>query len=272
MVQVKVVRDPATSEGKAYMTAQRKYKLKKNAGYDYQEWNTDYKGNGCAKQYCNVARYDIPKFWDQGTAMSGLSVQRMEFTKLALGDAPPTPVNYNIKDKGDGTDFLLTTGEQILAPGQWGEDMDVRRVIMKNAVLCGGSINYRNCMFGKAFPVDPSKLSAELKGAYSAPSKNEKQWIFVIIEDVYFKMIRISVTLTASKGVHARVVDAGYISHSRTEDVTTSDSMAYDVSSRYNSKSYMPVASGFDAGGYGVGGFKFDIAAEMSTSLRGVTC
>ena len=270
MAQIKVTRDPETEMAKAYIVGRRKYILGKNKGYAYEEWYKSYKGNGCKKTYCNVARYDISKFWDNGSTASGFNVQRMEFTKMALGDAPPTA--YNKQFSADGEIFLQGTPTQILAPGEWGEDMDVRRVVLKNAVLCGGAINYENCMFGKAFPVDVKKFPASLKGSYNGPSKTEKQWFFVIIEDRYFKMVRVSITLGEDQGVYARTVDAGYVEHFRTSDVLTSDSMASDASAKFAQKSHMPVSPGYHGGGYGVGAFKFDLAAEMSVSLRDVSC
>jgi hypothetical protein len=77
------------------------------------------------------------------------------------------------------------------------------------------------------------------------------------------------------------VMDAGYISHVRNHnDIDTSDSMAYDVTDRYARRRFMPVAdcfahlctSGLSPSGYGVGAIKFDIASEMSLSLKGVEC
>jgi len=262
MVQVKVVVDPVTHQGKAFVTESRRYTHKSNAGYAYQHWTTPYSNrDGCKMGYCNVARYNIPTFWDQGVAFSGLSIQRMEFVKLSLGDSPPTAYN----EVYDGN--FLTSNRQILKPGEWGEDMDVRRVILKNGVLCGGAIHHKNCMFGKAFAADSKTVAG-----YAGPTKTSKQWLIIVIEHNYFKMVRIEISLNANKGVDARVVDAGYVGHTRTSDVLTSDSMANDGSAKWAQRSHMPVASSFDSGGYGVGGIKFDLAAEMSTSLLTISC
>ena len=129
------------------------------------------------------------------------SLTRLEYTKLSLGDAPPTGHNVVFEPS------FLTTSREILASGAWGEDMDVRRVIIKNGVLCGASINYANCMFGKAFA-----LKSTVPG-YSGPTKTRKDWVFVVVEHVWFKMIRVAITLNGDS-VHAEVIGAGYVSHS----------------------------------------------------------
>jgi len=90
---------------------------------------------------------------------------------------------------------------------------------------------------------------------------------------VYFKMIRVAITLGDDNAVNAEVIAAGYVSHIRVAtDLQTSDSMAYDGSAKWNVRSFMSIASNFAAEGYGLGGFKFDLAAEMSASLRAVDC
>ena len=262
MVRFIVKRDPTTEEGSIYMSDKKRYELTTTGGYAYQEWTTGYSNRvGCSKGYCNVARYDVPAFWDAGSETTGFSATRLEYFIQTLGDAPPTSININY----DGQ-FLSTSGTQIVAPGQWGEDMDVRRIIMKNAVLCGAAINHLNCMYGKAFPLNAVS-------GYSGPSKTRKDWLFIVVEHVYFKMVRISVTLAANKGVTATAVAAGYVEHVRdAADINTSDSMAYDGSAKWGARNNMDVAPNLDGGGYGVGGIKFDIAAEMSASLRGVDC
>jgi hypothetical protein len=262
MVRFIVKRNPTTEEGSIYMSGKKLYTLTTTGGYPYQQWTTAYSNRvGCSKGYCNVARYDVPAFWDAGEVTTGFSATRLEYYIQTLGDAPPTSININY----DGQ-FLSTSGTQIVAPGAWGEDMDVRRIIMKNAVLCGSAINHRNCMYGKAFPL-------QAVSGYSGPSKTRKDWLFIVVEHVYFKMVRISVTLAANKGVTATAVAAGYVSHNRDpNDVTTSDSMAYDGSAKWGARSTMGVAPNLDGGGYGVGGIKFDIAAEMSASLRAIDC
>jgi hypothetical protein len=121
-------------------------------------------------------------------------------------------------------------------------------------------------MYGKAFAL-------KAVSGYSGPSKARKDWLFIVVEHEYFKMVRISVTLAANKGVTATAVAAGYVSHVRdAADINTSDSMAYDGSAKWGARNELDVAPNLDGGGYGVGGIKFDIAAEMSASLRAVDC
>ena len=122
-------------------------------------------------------------------------------------------------------------------------------------------------MFGKAFA-----LKSTVPG-YSGPTKTRKDWVFVVVEHVWFKMIRVAITLNGDS-VHAEVIGAGYVSHVRDPaDLTTSDSMAYDASAKWiESASNQLVAADFSANGYGLGGFKFDLAPEMFISLRDVDC
>jgi len=121
-------------------------------------------------------------------------------------------------------------------------------------------------MFGKAFALNAVS-------DYSGPSKTRKDWLFIVVEHVYFKMVRVSVTLSSNNGVTATAVAAGYVDHIRdANDINTSDSMAYDGSAKWAARTHMDVAPNLDGGGYGVGGIKFDIAAEMSASLRAVDC
>ena len=264
MVQLTIQRDPVTGHAKVWISGKRRYTFVTNGGYAYAQVNTQWSNRiGCSGEYCNAARYDIPNFWNLGVQTSAFtaSLTRLEYTKLSLGDAPPTGHNVVFEPS------FLTTSREILASGAWGEDMDVRRVIIKNGVLCGASINYANCMFGKAFA-----LKSTVPG-YSGPTKTRKDWVFVVVEHVWFKMIRVAITLNGDS-VHAEVIGAGYVSHVRDPaDLTTSDSMAYDASAKWiASASNQLVAADFSANGYGLGGFKFDLAPEMFISLRDVDC
>lgn len=264
MVQITIRRDPASGRASAWISGKRRYTLRSGAGYEYGTSNVgQISGTGCGRQYCNTARYDIPSFYEQGVETTAFtaSLTRMEYTKLSLGDAPPTGHNVLFEPN------FLTSPQMILAPGAWGEDMDVRRLILKNGVMCGRSIHSSNCMFGKAFALK------DTVSGYSGPSKTRKDWLFIVVEHVYFKMIRVAITLGDDDAVNAEVIAAGYVSHIRVAtDLQTSDSMAYDGSAKWNVRSFMDIASNFAAGGYGLGGFKFDLAAEMSASLRAVDC
>ena len=233
--------------------------------YDFDDATHTISGR-CRNAACSAAKYPLGPIAQGSPDLAGLGATRLEYVTLSFGDAPPDNKFLNLNDR-----FLPdTSGGRVVHTYGDNEDLDARRIIPKNAALCGGAINYANCfMSGKAF-VDES----------FTPTKQEKRWIFVIVEHVYFKMIRVSVTLDGLD-VRMRVVDAGYISHVRNaNDIDTSDSMAYDVTDRYARRRFMPVADcfahlctrGLSPSGYGIGAIKFDIASEMSLSLKGVEC
>jgi hypothetical protein len=158
----------------------------------------------------------------------------------------------------------------LLAPGSWGEDLDVRRVIMRSGTLCGSAINHRNCMFSNAVAVNPAHWSD-----YSGPSKTKKQWLIVLM-DGYFKAQRIEVFVGSDNGVYVKAVNAKWVVRGfDAADPTTFDPLAYDLSAQMSSSpNTMGVAEGsYSTGnGYGVGALTFQLAAEMSVSLRGISC
>ena len=235
--------------------------------YDYEFNDATHTSAGeCHNAACSASKYPLGPLAQASPDFAGLGATRLEYVTLSFGDAPPENKYINMNDR-----FLPDTpGGRVVHTFGANEDLDVRRIIPKNAALCGGAINHANCfMSGQAY-VDES----------FTPTKLEKRWIFVIIEHTYFKMIRISVTLVG-RAVHMRVMDAGFIDHLRDDsDIDTSDSKAYDVTDRYSRKQFMQVAdcfahlctTGLSAGGYGVGSIKFDIASEMSVSLKGLQC
>jgi len=268
MAKLRIKRDAVTGLGKAWTLETRKYTLRMNAGYAYEEWSTpSHQTTGCKMQYCNVARYPLPTFWDQSTANSGgnFKVMRIEYTKLAQGDAPPRQFTVSL----DTGMLSTTTPTQLLAPGSWGEDLDVRRVIMRSGTLCGGSINWKNCMFSNAVAVNPAHW-----GDYSGPTNTKKQWLIVLM-DGYFKAQRVEVYLGSDKGVYVKAINAKWVVRGTdASDPTTFDPLAYDLSDEMSrSPNNMPVAEGsYESDGYGVGALTFQLAAEMSASLRGMGC
>lgn len=235
-------------------------------GYVYNSDATHTSTGECRNAACAASKYPLGPLGQASTDLPGLGVTRLEYVTLTFGDAPPENKYIDMNDR-----FLpkIATGRVVHTFGE-NEDLDVRRIIPKNAALCGGAISRGNCiMTGKAY-VDTS----------FTPTQQEKRWIFVIVEHIYFKMVRITVKLEGHD-VRMGVVDAGYIDHVRdANDIDTSDSMAYDVSERYSRRKFQYIAecfahlctSGLDHRGYGLGSIKFDIAPEMSFSLRGTSC
>ena len=268
MVGIKVER---RSDGSCYATQTyaKAHTFSSSAATEYEydfDDATHTRSGQCRNAACSASKYPLGPIAQGSPNLAGLGATRLEYVMLSFGDAPPANKFLNLNDR-----FLPdTSGGLVVHTYGDNEDLDARRIIPKNAALCGGAIYYANCfMSGKAF-VDTS----------FTPTKQEKRWIFVIVEHVYFKMIRISVTLDGHD-VRMRVVDAGYISHIRNaNDIDTSDSMAYDVTDRYRRRRFMPVADcfahlctgGLSPDGYGVGAIKFDIASEMSFSLKGADC
>ena len=268
MAMIRVSRDEVTGEGKVWRIGTRKHTLTTTGGYEYVQWNhPSSQGTGCKQMYCNVARYPLPSMWNSSASNSGgdYTVMRLQYTKLSLGDAPPTQFTSSF----DSGLLSSSTPTQLLAPGTWGEDIDVRRVILRTGTLCGGSINWENCMFANAIPANPVHWSD-----YSGPTKTKKQWLIVLM-DGYFKMQRIEVTVGDDEGVYARGINAKYVVRSvDSSDPSTFDPLAYDLSQLLSaSPQTQPIAQGsYTSSGYGVGALTFQLAAEMSASLRGVSC
>ena len=233
--------------------------------YDFND-ATHTSTNRCRNAACSASKYPLGPMAQRASEVSGMSATRLEYVTLSFGDAPPEGKYIDMNDR-----FLPDTGSgRLIHTFGENQDLDARRIIPKTGAVCGGAINYANCfMGGKAF-VDTS----------FTPTKTEKRWMFVMMEGPWFKMIRTTVTLQG-RDVYMRVMDAGYYPHIRDQnDVETSDTMAYDASQRYQSRRFMPVAdcfahlctSGLSPSGYGLGSLKFDIASEMSVSLRGLEC
>ena len=159
-------------------------------------------------------KYPLGPLAQASPDFAGLGATRLEYVTLSFGDAPPENKYINMNDR-----FLPDTpGGRVVPTFGANEDLDVRRIIPKNAALCGGAINHANCfMSGQAY-VDES----------FTPTKLEKRWIFVIIEHTYFKMIRISVA-RRSRRSHARDGRGLHRPPRVDSDIDTSDSKAYDV-------------------------------------------
>lgn len=268
MAFVRVKRDAVTGHAKMWMTETRKYTLQTNDDYPYQEWNHPTpQGMGCKQMYCNVARYPLPTFWDQSSPNSGgaFTVSRVEYTKLELGDAPPKQFTKSF----DSGLLSSTVATEILAAGQLGDELDVRRIIIRSGTICGSWINNENCMFANAVAVNEAHWND-----YSGATKNSKQWLIVLM-DGYFKAQRIEVTLGSDGGVYARAIGARYIVRSTDAgDPSTFDPLAYDLSEQLaETLDTAPTAEGpYSSSGYGVGALTFALAAGMSPSLRGVGC
>lgn len=267
MAMIRVSRDETTGEAKVWRLGTRKYILRMNDGYAYSEWpDPAHQIKGCRQNYCNVARYPLPSLWDKSATNSGAdyNVMRLQYTKLDLGDAPPKQYTVSF----DAGMLSASTPAQLLAPGSWGQDIDVRRIVLRTGTICGSWINWQNCMFANAIPVNPDHW-----GDYSGPTKTKKQWLIVLM-DGYFKATRIEVTVGKDGGVYSRAIDARYVERGTTEDPSSFDPLAYDLSQLMAvTPRRAPVAQGpYSSGGYGVGALTFQLAAEMSASLRGVAC
>lgn len=95
----------------------------------------------------------------------------------------------------------------IFVSGVWGEDMDVRRFILKNGVMCGRLIYFFNCMFGKVF------VLKDIVFGYLGLFKMRKDWFFIVVEYVYFKMIRVVIIFGDDNVVNVEVIVVGYVSY-----------------------------------------------------------
>ena len=244
-------------------------------GYAYAEgqqnrvWtNPDGK---CDKGACYPGMYDVPKLEKSTNAVdvpiADYKLSRLEYLNMELGDAPPTE---------HSRDFIATEnkyltndddGMVVFEPGTWGEDVDIRRVLLTFGSICGGAINYDHCMAAKAF-VDPD----------FTPTEFQKQWVFVVVEgraQGYFKMCKVVVFNNGDGAVRMKTVIAGYIAMDRdVANINTFDSMFHDIAEAWTNSNSMPVAlvPTTTATGYGIGAVNFDLAQEMSASLVGKGC
>lgn len=245
-------------------------------GYAYAEgqqnrvWtNPDGK---CNKGDCYPGMYDVPVLEKStNTAdvpVANYKVRRLEFVNMELGDAPPEEKSVDFIATEDAYLTNHDDGVVVLQAGKWGEDIDVRRVLLTFGSICGGAINYDHCMAAKAF-IDPD----------FTPTEFQKQWVFVVIEgrnQGYFKMCKVVVFNNGDGAVRMKTVIAGYIAMQRDlNDINTFDSMYHEIGEAWTNSNNMPIAlapTGGSLSGYGIGAINFDLAQEMSASLVGSHC
>ena len=244
-------------------------------GYAYAEGQQNrvytFPTGGCDKGMCYPGMHNVPKLEKSADTvdvpLADYKLSRLEYLNMELGDAPPIEKSWDFLSTESKYLTNSADGVVIMKAGEWGEDIDVRRVLLTFGSICGGAINYDHCMAAKAF-VDPDFV----------PTEFEKQWVFVVIEGRntgYFKMIKVIVFNNGDGAVRMKSVIAGYIAMERdTADINTFDSMYHDIGTAWKDSNNMPVAlaPSATAVGYGLGAVNFDLAREMSASLKGTHC
>jgi hypothetical protein len=287
----------------------KRYKFGFNKGYDYEEkqnrdWrifghgsNQEYRG--CTKVYCDPSRYDLTHFWNDAEAnMPGLALRQMQYKNLVVGDSAPVDHSVTTQIDGIGGDNLLTWaarantegGHLLAAKGQWGPDLDVRRVIVKAGAICSKSTNMGNCMYGIAQSFNPGTAgswhSRDWKlGAYTGPTKYRKQWVFAALVGYGWKMVRIEI-YQENDALYAVTIDCAN-DHSQEASEYTSvngDGLLNDLSQRYRnpSSAWLADAPTYPTGlrAYqnfndttnkilNLGALYYDLAGDMRPSLNG---
>ena len=122
----------------------------------------------CTTIQCDASNYDISEEAQTDTTVdTGVVTALLEYSKLRLGDALPDEKRISFPA---GTYLPSSTPYKFLNADEWGEDMDVRRLILQSGSLCGSGIWSNHCVsMGKAI-VDST----------FTPTKTEKRWIFSV--------------------------------------------------------------------------------------------
>ena len=288
----------------------KRYRFGFDKGYEYEEkqnrdWRIFGKGSkeeyrGCTKVYCDPSRYDLTKFWNDAEAdMHGLALRQMQYKNLVVGDSAPVDYSVTTAIDGIGGNNLLTwaarantaKGHLLAAKGQWGPDLDVRRVIVKAGTICSLSTNMGNCMYGIAQSFNPGTTgswhSRDWKlGTYTGPTKYRKQWVLASLVGYGWKMVRIEI-YQEDGALYAVTIDCSNDHSQEASEYTstTGDGLLNDLSQRYRNPSnhWLADAPTYPTGlrAYenfddttrkilNLGGLYYDLAGDMRPSLTGL--
>ncbi len=312
MVKVEIYIDTVGDTPRAFIKiiGAKRYRFGFNKGYEYEEksnrdWRIFGKGSteqyrGCTKVFCDPSRYDLTKFWKEAEAdMPGLALRQMQYKNLVVGDSAPVDYSVTKAIDGIGGDNLLTwaaaandaEGHLLAGKGQWGPDLDVRRVIVKAGTICSKSTNMGNCMYGIAQSFDPgtggSWHSRDWKlGAYTGPTKYRKQWVLASLVGYGWKMVRIEI-YQEDGALYAVTIDCSNDHSQEASEYTsiTGDGLLNDLSHRYRNPSndWLADAPTYPTGlrAYqnfddstrkilNLGGLYYDLAGDMRPSLTGL--
>ena len=103
--------------------------------YDFDDATHTNRGQ-CRNAACSASKYPLGPIAQGSPDLAGLGATRLEYVTLSFGDAPPDNKFLNLNNR-----FLPdTSGGRVVHTYGDNEDLDARRIIPKNAALCGGAI------------------------------------------------------------------------------------------------------------------------------------
>ena len=233
--------------------------------YDFDDATHTNRGQ-CRNAACSASKYPLGPIAQGSPDLAGLGATRLEYVTLSFGDAPPDNKFLNLNDR-----FLPdTSGGRVVHTYSDNEDLDARRIIPKNAALCGGAIYYANCfMSGKAF-VDESFTPTKQEKAVDLRHRRAR----TLQDDPHLRDTRRARRSHArdGRGVHQPRPRRQRHRHVRLDGVQRHRALqAPELHARRGCFAHL-CTSGLSPSGYGIGAIKFDIASEMSLSLKGVEC
>ena len=171
----------------------------------------------------------------------------------------------------DMNDVFLTNAAAGRVVHRWygaNEDLDARRIIPKNAALCGGAIYHANCfMTGKL-----TRTRALHAGLRTKSVDLRHRGAHLLQDDSHVRHGGRARRQDARhrRRVHQSCPRRGY-RHFRFAGRRRLRSIRAGTSCRRGVFG-SPLHQRTQPNGYGIGSIKFDIAAEMSPSLKGLTC
>jgi len=242
IVELEVDRDPTTGETGVCMRQMLRKELP----------------TPCSTITCDASNYDISEeAQTDATADTGVVAANLEYSKLKLGDALPDEKRISFPA---GTYLPSDAPFKFLDADEWGDDKDVRRVILQSGSLCGSGIWSNHCVnMGKAI-VDTT----------FTPSQTEKRYIFSVQSGWGgIKNVKVAVTKNAAHEVLIKAIDAGYVMRACGADGSQEELLKCDINRHtdmptvYKSGGSIPTP-----GGYGIGFVKYTLAPEMVISLR----
>ena len=211
----------------------------------------------CYSITCDASNYDIVAEASAASTSSGVIAGAVEYSLLQRGDALPKELRISFPNG----QYLPHTPDRFmfLRSGEWGDDMDVRRVLLQSGSLCGSGIYSNHCVnMGKAI-VDETWTATD----------SETRYVFVVQSGPNgLKNVKVAVQKDASDNVFITAIDAGYLMRScagssAKDEMYKCDVQSFEnVGSNYKSGGSVPTPSG-----YGVGFVKYTLAPEMSPSL-----
>ena len=250
IVELTVNRDPNTSETTVCQSAH------KVRVFDSE----------CYSITCDASYYDIVEEAAsaiaeedvmEATASSGVVAGALEYSMLQRGDAPPRELGISFPDGQYLPGF--PNKHQFLSAGEWGQDMDVRRVLLQSGSLCGSGIYSNHCVnMGKAVVDETWTATA-----------SETRYIFTVQSGPgMLKNVKVAVQKDENDDVFITAIDAGYLNRPCAASSSAADLYACDVQNAENMGANYKHSGGMPTpGGYGVGFVKYTLAPEMSPSL-----